>query len=65
MTDMEKQQLDAIVAQERVCISLEADWEEKKRLTKEAKEHLDESIENLRALARGGAQGKFQFEGDE
>lgn len=65
MTDMEKEQLDAIVQQERVCMRLEKDWEEKKLAAKEAKEIFDENVENLRALVRGGAQGKFQFEAEE
>ena len=65
MTDMQKEQLDAIIAQERVCMKLEQDWEEKKLAAKEAKEIFNEGVENLRALVRGGAQGKFQFEPEE
>jgi hypothetical protein len=63
MTDLEKEQLAQIVEQNRVCDALREEWEDKKKEAKEAKEQLDEAVDALQCLCRGGAkQPRLNFD---
>jgi nitric oxide reductase activation protein len=66
MTDMQQEQLAQIVEQNRVCDALREEWEDLKKQAKEAKERLDEGVDALQCLCRGGAkQPRLNFENDD